>query len=158
MPNVSTWTPHSSPRCHHHHHHCLFFSKTSRAAANCYNFPFTSFPSRQRPLPQSLYISRIKLPDPLMRVPAFSSIIRTFAAFTNATSRLHPLAHRTLAPPSNTLILRSMPTIPFLSSLFGTSTPASAKMSYPDQRSDDEWHAVLNKGSSMNPPLALMSF
>lgn len=39
-----------------------------------------------------------------------------------------------------------MPTIPFLSSLFGTSTPASAKMSYPDQRSNDEWHAVLNKG------------
>jgi peptide-methionine (R)-S-oxide reductase len=36
-----------------------------------------------------------------------------------------------------------MPSIPFLGSLF-SSTPASNKMSYPDQRSKDEWQAVLS--------------
>lgn len=36
-----------------------------------------------------------------------------------------------------------MPTIPFLGSLFGSS--ASEKMSYPDERSPQEWQAVLNK-------------
>lgn len=48
--------------------------------------------------------------------------------------------------------------IPFISSLFGTSSSASDKMSYPDKRSDDEWRAVLNKGTSSSrwlpPPMA----
>jgi peptide-methionine (R)-S-oxide reductase len=46
---------------------------------------------------------------------------------------------------SRALRLRSMSGIPFFSALFGSSSN-SAKMSYPDQRSDDEWRAVLNKG------------
>ncbi|PHH90401.1 hypothetical protein CDD83_3815 [Cordyceps sp. RAO-2017] len=41
--------------------------------------------------------------------------------------------------------LRSMPSIPFLGALFGTSSSASSKMSFPDQRTDSEWRAVLNK-------------
>lgn len=42
--------------------------------------------------------------------------------------------------------LRAGMPIPFLSALFGTSSSSSSdKMSYPDQRSDDEWRAVLNK-------------
>lgn len=36
-----------------------------------------------------------------------------------------------------------MPTIPFLSSFFSSS--ASEKMSYPDERTPQEWQAVLNK-------------
>ncbi|QSZ36099.1 hypothetical protein DSL72_007224 [Monilinia vaccinii-corymbosi] len=36
-----------------------------------------------------------------------------------------------------------MPTIPFLSAFFGTSS--SQNMSYPVQKSDDEWQAILSK-------------
>ncbi|KPI39402.1 Peptide methionine sulfoxide B3, partial [Cyphellophora attinorum] len=80
-----------------------------------------------------------------MRLPTFSSVIRTFTLFTNATSRYYtPHAQRTLAPP-NSLLYKSMPTIPFLSSFFGTSAKSRDMASYPDQRSDDEWRAVLNK-------------
>lgn len=39
-----------------------------------------------------------------------------------------------------------MPSIPILGSLFGTKAADSPAMSFPDQRSDDEWRAVLNKG------------
>jgi hypothetical protein len=39
-----------------------------------------------------------------------------------------------------------MPYIPFLGSLFGSSAQASEKMSFPDQRTPQEWQAVLNKG------------
>src|SRR5947207_1912806 len=38
--------------------------------------------------------------------------------------------------------LWSMPTIPFLSALFSSSS--SDKMEYPDKRTDDEWRAVLS--------------
>jgi peptide-methionine (R)-S-oxide reductase len=39
-----------------------------------------------------------------------------------------------------------MPTIPFLSGLFSSSSSSQSNMSHPDQRSPDEWRAVLNKG------------
>lgn len=42
-----------------------------------------------------------------------------------------------------------MPTIPFLSSFFGTSS--SQKMSYPVQKTDEEWQAVLSKGKVSYP-------
>ncbi|KAK3303532.1 Mss4-like protein [Chaetomium strumarium] len=51
---------------------------------------------------------------------------------------------------NNTTTLRSMPSIPFLGALFGTSASASSAkkpamaQQYPDQRSDDEWRAVLS--------------
>jgi peptide-methionine (R)-S-oxide reductase len=37
-----------------------------------------------------------------------------------------------------------MPTIPFFGSLFSSSS-SNTKMSFPDERSPDEWRAVLNK-------------
>ena len=37
-----------------------------------------------------------------------------------------------------------MPSIPFLSNFFSSSTPASSSMTYPDKRSDEEWRAVLS--------------
>lgn len=44
-----------------------------------------------------------------------------------------------------------MPSIPILGSLFGTKAADASKMSsFPDQRSDDEWRAVLNKGTFFN--------
>lgn len=83
-----------------------------------------------------------------MRFPSFHSIFRTIYTLSNtATLRFQqplrgsPIHHRLT-------VLKSMPAGPlsFLGAFFGTSTPASAKMSYPDARSNDEWRAVLNKG------------
>lgn len=37
-----------------------------------------------------------------------------------------------------------MPTIPFLSSFFGTSSSNKMPENYPVQKSADEWRAVLN--------------
>lgn len=79
----------------------------------------------------------------------FSSVLRTLytlSSFTRARAaqqQQNPLLQR-VAP------LRSMPSIPLLGSLFGTKAADSAKMSksYPDQRTDDEWRAVLNPGMS----------
>ncbi|KAI0026098.1 SelR-domain-containing protein [Xylariomycetidae sp. FL0641] len=77
-----------------------------------------------------------------MRLPPFSSLLRTFYTIGNftrvrATTSAHQALHRHPAS------LKSMPTIPFFGSLFSSS--ASNAMSYPDQRSNDEWRAVLNK-------------
>ncbi|MCJ1282487.1 hypothetical protein MMC26_001810 [Xylographa opegraphella] len=77
-----------------------------------------------------------------MRIPSFPTIVRTFYTLTNATSRALP-QHRALLPFTRGTVLKSMPTIPFLGSLF--SSAASRDMSYPVQKSDDEWQAVLNK-------------
>jgi len=38
-----------------------------------------------------------------------------------------------------------MSSIPFIGSLFSSSSSKSSNMSYPDQRTPDEWRAVLNK-------------
>lgn len=46
--------------------------------------------------------------------------------------------------------LRAAPTIPFLGALF-SSKAAAEEMSYPDQRSEDQWRAVLSPG-----PLTLL--
>jgi peptide-methionine (R)-S-oxide reductase len=83
-----------------------------------------------------------------MRIPRLPNILRSFIALGTVSASTRYLQTRTtnaLTPTSTTTILKSMPTIPFLSSFFGTSS-ASSKMSYPDNRSDDEWRAVLNKG------------
>lgn len=79
-----------------------------------------------------------------MRLPSFPSIVRTLYAFSNSTFRTYA-APRLLGLPLNRTSIRSMPTIPFLGSLFSTSTPASEKMSFPDERTPQEWQAVLNK-------------
>jgi hypothetical protein len=89
----------------------------------------------------------------LMRFSSFPNLVRTFYSIANATAhfRTHQVP-RTIQPLYRPFILRSMPSIPLLGSLFSSSTPASAKMSYPDQRSDDEWRAVLNKGKLFPVP------
>ncbi|KAK7393908.1 hypothetical protein QQX98_013307 [Neonectria punicea] len=47
-----------------------------------------------------------------------------------------------ILPPTS---IRSMSGTSFFSGLFGKSAPKSSNMSYPDQRSNDEWQAILNK-------------
>ncbi|EXJ95168.1 hypothetical protein A1O1_00287 [Capronia coronata CBS 617.96] len=82
-----------------------------------------------------------------MRFPSFSNFVRTLYTFGNATARLQSLSrgNSSIAPVHRAIILKSMPSIPFLGSLFGTSTSASQKMSFPESKSDDEWRTVLNK-------------
>jgi peptide-methionine (R)-S-oxide reductase len=81
-----------------------------------------------------------------MRPPSFATLVRTFYAFTNATARLHT-PQKVISPLIRATTIKSMPTIPFFGSLFSSSS-SSNNMSYPDQRSDQEWRAVLNKGMS----------
>lgn len=78
-----------------------------------------------------------------MRIPSFPTILRTFYTFTNATYR-PPTQYKALLPFTRGTVLKSMPTIPFLGSLFSSST--SKNMTYPVGKSNDEWRAVLNKG------------
>jgi peptide-methionine (R)-S-oxide reductase len=42
--------------------------------------------------------------------------------------------------------LKAAPAIPFFGAFFSSNSNTEA-MSYPDQRSDDQWRAVLNPGS-----------
>lgn len=80
-----------------------------------------------------------------MRFPNFPAVIRTFLTFSNLPTRISSQSQfKALNPLSRGTVLKSMPTIPFLSSFFGTSS--SQKMSYPVQKTDDEWQAVLSKG------------
>ncbi|KAM5377278.1 hypothetical protein ACJZ2D_005097 [Fusarium nematophilum] len=71
--------------------------------------------------------------------PFLSTLIYSFSNLTRvrSTAPSHLAALRPIP-------LRSMSGIPFLSALFGSSSKSST-MSYPDQRTNDEWRAVLNK-------------
>merc|ERR1711939_1087145 len=78
-----------------------------------------------------------------MRFPTFPTLLRTFYTLSNYTARASS-QYKSIQPLARGTVLKSMPTIPFLSSLFGTSSSTS-NMSHPVQKSDDEWRAVLNK-------------
>ncbi|KAL9607763.1 MAG: hypothetical protein Q9167_007346 [Letrouitia subvulpina] len=88
-----------------------------------------------------------------MRFPPFPTFVRTFytlSSITTATSHFFARSSaqlHALAPSSNRVtVLRSMPTIPFLGSLFSSSASNSKDMAdYPVKKSDDEWQAILNK-------------
>ncbi|KAH7312313.1 putative methionine-R-sulfoxide reductase SelR [Stachybotrys elegans] len=71
--------------------------------------------------------------------PIFSSLLYTLN-FARVKPHTSLASSATLRPQP----LRSMSGIPFLGALFGSSSKPSA-MSYPDQRTDDEWRAILNK-------------
>ncbi|OJD33912.1 methionine-r-sulfoxide reductase [Diplodia corticola] len=81
-----------------------------------------------------------------MRFPSFPTVVRAFYTLSNTTTRRFPsifqqqgrLANNPRIPYS----IKSMPTIPFLGSLFSTSSRST--MSYPLQKSDEEWRAVLS--------------
>ncbi|PKY03162.1 peptide methionine sulfoxide reductase B3 [Aspergillus campestris IBT 28561] len=87
-----------------------------------------------------------------MRIPGFSAALRTVtkplkshpasAIVKPAFPRLTP-THSFSFPITRTILLKAAPTIPFMGSSFSSSA-AQNNMSYPDQRSNDEWRAVLN--------------
>ena len=71
--------------------------------------------------------------------PLITQFLRTTSNITRA--RLPVPAHLSALRP--VVPVRSMS---FLGSLFGSSSNNSSKMTFPDQRTNDEWRAVLNKG------------
>lgn len=79
-----------------------------------------------------------------MRFPSFPTVIRALYTFSNTTTRRFQQHHPLAAAPRLPYTLKSMPTIPFLGSLFSSSTRSN--MSYPLQKSDEEWRAVLSPG------------
>ena len=89
-----------------------------------------------------------------MRFPSFPILIRTFYTVSNATTRTVPRQYRALQPFTRGTILKSMPTIPFLGSLFSSSN--SKNMTYPVQKSENEWQAVLDKGTSLPYAIATL--
>ena len=84
-----------------------------------------------------------------MRPSQFSNLFRAFFTFSTLT-RVRPFSQPSLRYSPTTL--RSMPTIPFLGSLFGSSSSSSNNMSYPDQRTPDEWRAVLGRKVPLSWP------
>ncbi|KAI1387363.1 SelR-domain-containing protein [Hypoxylon trugodes] len=77
-----------------------------------------------------------------MKLPPFSNLLRTFYTFSSFT-RTRPLAHQAVL--RHPITVKSMPTLPFFGSLFGSSSSSTNNMSFPDQRTSDEWRAVLSK-------------
>ncbi|KAH8723011.1 Mss4-like protein [Phaeosphaeriaceae sp. PMI808] len=85
-----------------------------------------------------------------MRFPSFSALLRTFHTVTNTTRAFLQSAptlnssrtiHATAQPAA---LYRSMPTIPFLGALFGSSSKMPDNTNYPVQKTDGEWQAQLS--------------
>lgn len=82
-----------------------------------------------------------------------TTLLRTLYAVSNVTTRYLPQQHSAALQPlinkaaSGLSRHQSMP-IPFLSSLF--SSAPSRNMSYPMQKSKDEWQAILSPGKSIS--------
>lgn len=74
-------------------------------------------------------------------------LFRILLTFSNLTRP--SIFRQPQRPASTATTLKSMPSIPFLSALFGSSaSKTTMASSYPDERSPDEWRAVLNPGKS----------
>ena len=79
-----------------------------------------------------------------MRFPSIPSLIRTFTICNLTSLRSFPGLQRAIPPPSIIRNLNySMPTFPFLGSLFGSQQKRDMA-DYPVKKSDDEWQAVLS--------------
>ena len=88
-----------------------------------------------------------------MRFPSIPTFIRTLYAFSNTTLRATPQLSRTLyQAPQRATIHRSMQNIPILGALFGSSSKMGAdNTSYPVQKTEGEWQAVLSPGARQRP-------
>ncbi|KAJ5661969.1 uncharacterized protein N7477_009585 [Penicillium maclennaniae] len=84
-----------------------------------------------------------------------SQAVRTLKASLRPRAFVQPAtisrSHSTFAGKNNrstpgAKVLRAAPTIPFFGAFFSSHKPeeSSGSMSYPDQRSEDQWRAVLN--------------
>ena len=88
-----------------------------------------------------------------MRFPTLPTLIRTFTLTNITTTTLSALRNPTLtfhrlpqqALTNNRILLRSMPSIPFLGSLFSSGSASKKDMTdYPIKKSEEEWQAVLS--------------
>jgi peptide-methionine (R)-S-oxide reductase len=86
---------------------------------------------------QAIRIFKAPLRQRALAQPTFFP--RSHSTFAGKNSRSTP----------GTKVLRAAPTLPFLGAFFSSSKAEepSGSMSYPDQRSEDQWRAVLNPGS-----------
>lgn len=124
------------------------FVKTLVPAAQ--RLPNTTSQPSKVPFQRYIYkktLGRLFLSKPSPTTFAFMRFVHTFSRFIFTLSNFtrvkppHQIPHRALLQP---LRLQSMSSIPFLSALFGSSSKPSSNMSYPDQRTDEEWRAILN--------------
>lgn len=103
-------------------------------------------------IPRNPITNRLANPKPALYLFSmrfhFSSVLRTLYTLSNLTrsraSQPTPLLN---SAPHRATLLRSMP-IPLIGGLFSSKASDSSKMSYPVQKSDNEWRAVLNKGNA----------
>lgn len=92
-----------------------------------------------------------------MRFPSFPTLLRTFNTVTNTTGAffrstpVYTLGRSIYGTPQRAIIYRSMPNIPFLGALFGTSTKMADNTKYPVQKTTGEWQAQLSPGTYTHP-------
>ncbi|KAH7381303.1 Mss4-like protein [Phaeosphaeria sp. MPI-PUGE-AT-0046c] len=85
-----------------------------------------------------------------MRFPSFPTLLRTFHTVTNTTSALFRasaasgLGRTIYHSPQRAVLYRSMPNIPFLGALFGSSSSMADTTDYPVQKTQGEWQAQLS--------------
>lgn len=96
-----------------------------------------------------------------MRLQRLTTALRTFSIPLRPQITASPSRYfgKLPLPVSGATVLKAAPTIPIIGSLFSSSAKAesSDNMSYPDQRSDDEWRAVLSPGSPSSPPISILN-
>jgi peptide-methionine (R)-S-oxide reductase len=90
-----------------------------------------------------------------MRFPNFPTLLRTFHTVSNTTSAFfrsssaNTLGRTIYSTPQRAIIYRSMPNIPFLGALFGSSSSMADNTNFPVQKTEGEWQAQLSPGMSI---------
>ncbi|KAI8931822.1 Peptide methionine sulfoxide reductase B2, chloroplastic [Plenodomus lindquistii] len=85
-----------------------------------------------------------------MRFPSFPIVLRTFHTFTNTSTAIvrsnyaTSLGRTLYQLPQRAVIHHSMPNIPFLGSLFGTSSSMADNTKYEISKPEGEWQAILS--------------
>jgi hypothetical protein len=88
-----------------------------------------------------------------MRFLSFPNLLRTFHTVTNTTSaffRSSPastLGRTIYGTPQRAILYRSMPNIPFIGALFGSSSRMPDNTNYPVQKTEGEWQTELSPGT-----------
>jgi hypothetical protein len=124
-------------------------NSTSAAAAQSHSFQILDPPTNTK---SSLH----------MRFPTFPTLLRTFHTVTNTTSAFfrsspaHGLGRSIYNTPQRAILYRSMPNIPFLGALFGSSSNMADNTNYAVQKTEGEWQAQLSPGTSANPLFACL--
>jgi hypothetical protein len=91
-----------------------------------------------------------------MRFPSFPSVLRAFHTVTNSTSTFlrsspaNTIGRTIYGTPQRAVLYRSMPNIPFLGALFGSSSSMADNTNYPVQKPEGEWQTQLSPGMSIS--------